>query len=157
MGTLLADVRFALRMLVKNPGFAAVAVLTLALGIGATTAIFSVVNAVILRPLPYPESSRIVTIWETEPSGPGNLYPDTGPDFVDWKAQNQVFDIMGASFISSAALTGTSEPLQIQGFEVSPETLDVLGARPVLGRNFMDAETQSGHDNVVILSYGLWQ
>lgn len=157
MTTLVQDIRFALRMLVKNPGFAAVAVLTLALGIGATTAIFSVVNAVILRPLPYPESSRIVTIWETEPSGPGNLYPDTGPDFVDWKAQNQVFDIMGASFVSSAALTGTSEPLQIQGFEVSPETLDVLGARPILGRNFTDAETQSGHDNVVILSYGLWQ
>ncbi|HEV2382011.1 MAG TPA: ABC transporter permease [Terriglobia bacterium] len=157
MSTLLQDLRFALRTLAKNPGFAAVAVLTLALGIGATTAIFSVVNAVILRPLPYPESSRIVTIWETEPSGPGNLYPDTGPDFADWKAQNQVFDIMGASFISSAALTGTSEPLQVQGFEVSPETLDLLGARPVLGRNFMDVETQSGHANVVILSYGLWQ
>jgi putative ABC transport system permease protein len=144
-------------MLLKNPGFTAVAVLTLALGIGANTAIFSVVNAIVLRPLPYPDSDRLVTIWVTEPSGPGNLYPDTGPDFVDWKAQNEVFDIMGAVTTTGAALTGTSEPLQLQGFEVSPEIFDFLGARPLMGRNFNGAETQSGHDNVVILSYGLWQ
>jgi putative ABC transport system permease protein len=143
-------------MLTKSPGFTGVAVLTLALGIGANTAIFSLVNAIILRPLPYPDSDRLVTIWVTEPSGPGNLYPDTGPDFVDWKAQNQVFDGMGAITTTSATLTGTSEPLQLQGFEVSPETLDLLGARPLMGRSFSAAETQSGHDNVVILSYGLW-
>jgi putative ABC transport system permease protein len=157
MSTFLQDLRYALRLLTKSPGFTIVALLTLALGIGLTTAIFSVVNAVILRPLPYPDSSRIALIFETEPSGPGNFYPDTGPDFVDWKAQNQVFDVMGASFVSSGALTGTSEPLQIQGFEVSPETLNLLGARPVLGRNFTDEETQSGRDDVIILSYGLWQ
>ncbi|HEY6291537.1 MAG TPA: ABC transporter permease [Terriglobia bacterium] len=157
MASILTDLRYGLRMLAKNPGFTAVAVLTLALGIGANTAIFSLVNAVILRPLPYPDSDRLVTIWVTEPSGPGNLYPDTGPDFVDWKAQNQVFDVMGAVTVTGATLTGTSEPLQLQGFEVSPETLDFLGARPVIGRNFTVEETQSGHDNVVILSYGLWQ
>src|SRR5262245_20183384 len=131
MNTLLQDLRFGVRMLTKNPGFTAVAVLTLALGIGANTAIFSLVNAVILRPLPYPDADRVVTIWVTEPSGPGNLYPDTGPDFVDWKAQNEVFSIMGAVAITGATLTGTSEPLQLQGFEVSPETLDLLGARPL--------------------------
>ena len=130
----------------SHPGFAAVAVLTLALGIGANTAIFSVVNAIILRPLPYPNSARIVTIWVTEPSGPGNLYPDTGPDYVDWKAQNQVFDTMGAVFVTGAALTGTSEPIQIEGFEVTPEILELLGARPILGRNFAADETESGHD-----------
>ncbi len=157
MNTLLNDLRYGLRILARNPGFTAVAVLTLALGIGANTAIFSVVNAVILRPLPYPNSSRIVTIWVTEPSGPGNLYPDTGPDYVDWKAQNQVFDTMGAVFVASAALTGTLEPLQVQGFEVTPEILDVLGARLLMGRNFSSDETASGHDSVVILSYGLWQ
>jgi putative ABC transport system permease protein len=157
MGTLLTDLRYGLRMLAKNPGFTAVAVLTLALGIGANTAIFSVVNAVFLRPLPYPDSARIVTIWETEPSGPGNLYPNTGPDFVDWKSQNRVFSDMGAVFVSSAALTGTAEPLQLQGFEVSPEIFPLLGAQPAIGRNFTADETEPGHDGVVILSYGLWQ
>jgi putative ABC transport system permease protein len=157
MNTLAQDLRYGLRMLAKHPGFTVVSVLTLALGIGANTAIFSVVNAVILRPLPYPHSDRIVSIWETEPSGPGNLYPNTGPDYVDWKAQNRVFDTMGAVFVTSGALTGTSEPLQIQGFEVSPEILDLLGARPIMGRNFAADETESGHDSEVILSYGLWQ
>ena len=157
MATLIQDLRYGLRILARSPGFTAVAVLTLALGIGANTAIFSVVNAVILRPVPYPDSDRLVTIWETEPSGPGNLFPDTGPDYVDWKAQNQAFDTMGAVFVASAALTGTSEPLHLEGFEVSPETLGLLGARPVLGRNFTADETESGHDKAVILSYGLWQ
>jgi putative ABC transport system permease protein len=157
VNTLLSDVRYALRMLAKHPGFTAVALLTLALGIGANTAIFSVVDAVILHPLPYPYASRIMTIWVTEPSGPGNLYPDTGPDFIDWKAQNQVFDTMAGVTVTGAALTGTSEPLQLEGFEVSPEVFPLLGASPALGRNFSDDETQPGRDGVVILSYGLWQ
>ena len=157
MNTLLQDLKYGLRMLRKSPGFTAVAVITLALGIGTNTAIFSVVNAVLLRPLPYPDSPRIVTIWETEPSGPGQVFPDTGPDFVDWKAQNTVFDEIGAVFVSSSALTGTAEPLQLQGFEVSPEIFPLLGAQPAIGRNFTADETQRGHDGVVILSYGLWQ
>jgi len=157
MGTLLTDLRYGLRVLAKSPGFTAVAILTLALGIGANTAIFSVVNAVILRPLPYPQSERLVTIWVTEPSGPGSLYPNTGPDYVDWKAQNQAFDTMAAVFMTGAALTGTTEPLQLQGFEVSPEVFPLLGAKAVVGRNFTADETQSGRDGVVILSYGLWQ
>ncbi len=144
-------------MLAKNPSFTAVALLTLALGIGVNTAIFSVVNAVLLKPLPYPDATRLVTIWETEPSGPGNLCPDTGPDFQDWKGQNKVFDSMAAVTITGATLTGTSEPLQLQGFEVSPEIFNLLGAAPAIGRNFTADETQPGHDSVVILSYGLWQ
>jgi len=157
MTTIIQDLRYALRMLIKSPGFAAVAVLTLALGIGVNTAIFSVVNAVILKPLPYPDSARLLTIWVTEPSGPGNLYPDTGPDLVDWKAQNKVFDGMAGVTITGATLTGTSEPLQLQGFEVSPEIFPLLGGVPLIGRNFSAEETQPGHDGVVILSYGLWQ
>ncbi|HMD96751.1 MAG TPA: ABC transporter permease [Terriglobia bacterium] len=157
MTTLMQDLRYALRMMVKSPGFTAVALITLALGIGVNTAIFSVVNAVVLKPLPYPDATRLVTIWVTEPSGPGNLYPDTGPDFVDWKAQNKVFDGMAAVTIASATLTGTAEPLQLEGFEVSPEIFPLLGATPFLGRNFTTDETQSGHDGVVILSHGLWQ
>jgi putative ABC transport system permease protein len=157
MSTTIQDLKYALRMMARNRSFTLVAMLTLALGIGVNTAIFSVVNAVLLKPLPYPDASRLVTVWETEPSGPGNLYPNTGPDFVDWKAQNKVFESMAAVTITGATLTGTSEPLQLQGFEVSPEIFPLLGAVPLLGRNFTDDETQTGHSDVVILSYGLWQ
>ncbi|MGO9273395.1 MAG: ABC transporter permease, partial [Terriglobia bacterium] len=102
MTTLMQDLKYALRMMAKSPGFTSVALITLALGIGVNTAIFSVVNAVVLKPLPYPDATRLVTIWVTEPSGPGNLYPDSGPDFVDYKAQNKVFDGMAAVTITSA-------------------------------------------------------
>jgi putative ABC transport system permease protein len=157
MSALWKDLRHAIRIGGRSPGFTTVALLTLALGIGANTAIFSVVNAALLRPLPYPDSSRIVTIWETEPSAPGQLFPNTGPDFEDWKAQNTIFDQMGATFPTRAALSGASEPLRIQGFEVSPEIFLVLGAQPAWGRSFTPDETETGHDREVILSYGLWQ
>src|SRR5437762_1608526 len=107
--------------------------------------------------------TRYIGDWSSDvcssdlPSGPGNLYPDTGPDFVDWRAQNKVFDSMAAVTITGATLTGAAEPLQLQGFEVSPEIFPLLGAAPALGRNFTADETQPGHDGVVILSYGLWQ
>jgi len=155
MGTLVQDLKYGLRMLTKNPGFTAVAVVTLALGIGANTAIFSVVNAILLRPLPYKEAQRLVVVWETEPSGPGNLYPDTSPDFEDWRKQNKVFESIGAATRSAAALTGISEPLQLRGWEVSPEIFQVLGVQPLMGRTFSAGET--GHHRVVGLSYGLWQ
>ena len=155
MNTLLADLRYAIRILRKNPGFTLVTVVTLALGIGANTAIFSVVHAILLRPLPYKDAQRLVVIWETEPSGPGNLYPDTAPDFQDWRKQSKVFESMAAATTSGAALTGISEPLQLQGWEVSPEIFQVLGVRPLLGRTFTAGET--GHNRVVILNYGLWQ
>jgi len=157
MSTLLQDLKYGLRAMLKNPGFTMVALVTLALGIGVNTAIFSVVNAVVLKPLPYPDATRLVTIWVTEPSGPGNLYPDTGPDFVDYKAQNKVLEGMAAVTTTGATLTGTTQPLQLEGFEVSPEIFPLLGASPFLGRNFTADETQPGHDGVVILSYGLWQ
>src|SRR5207249_10272897 len=97
MTTLIQDLRYGIRMLAKNPGFTAVAVVTLALGIGANTAIFSVVNAILLRPLPYKEAERLVVIWETEPSGPGNLYPDAGPDLEDWRKQNEAYESLAAA------------------------------------------------------------
>jgi putative ABC transport system permease protein len=155
--SLFQDARYGLRMLIKNPGFSAVAVLTLALGIGANTAIFSVVNAVLLKPLPYADSDRLAVIWVTEPSAPGGLFPDTSPDFRDWQAQNQVFEGMSAITIGGATLTGSGEPLQLRGLSVSPNTFQVLGVQPQLGRSFAPDEGPSGHNHVVILSYGLWQ
>jgi putative ABC transport system permease protein len=157
MRTLFQDVRFGLRMMANNATFTAVALLTLALGIGANTAIFSVVNAVLLKPLPYAHPDRLAVIWVTEPSGPGELYPNTGPDFQDWRVQNQVFEGMSAITIEGATLTGSGEPLQLHGLSISPNTFQLLGAQPLLGRSFSPEEGPSGHNHVVILSYGLWQ
>jgi len=151
------DIRYGLRMLKKNPGFALVAVVTLALGIGANTAIFTVVNAVLLKPLPYADPDRLAVIWVTEPSGPGDLFPDTSPDFRDWQAQNHVFEGMSAVTADSATLTGSGEPLQLRGLSVSPNTFELLGVQPELGRSFSPDEGPTGHNHVVILSYGLWQ
>jgi putative ABC transport system permease protein len=151
------DIRFGLRMLARNPGFTAVAVITLALGIGANTAIFSVVNAVLLKPLPYADPDRLAAIWVTEPSAPGELFPDTGPDFRDWQAMNRSFEGISAITIAGATLTGSGEPLQLRGLSVSPNTFQLLGAQPQLGRSFSPDEGPSGHNHVVILSYGLWQ
>jgi len=153
----LQDIRYGLRMLIKNPGFTAVAVLTLALGIGANTAIFSVVNAVLLKPLPYTDSDRLAVIWVTEPSAPEGLFPDTAPDFRDWQAQNQAFEGMSAITIAGATLTGAGEPLQLRGLSVSPNTFQLLRMQPLLGRSFSPDEGPTGHNHVVILSYGLWQ
>jgi putative ABC transport system permease protein len=157
MNTLIQDLKFGLRMLAKNPGFTAVAILTLALGIGANTAIFSVVNAVLLKPLPYADPDRLAVIWETEPSAPGGLFPDTGPDFQDWRAQNHVFEGISAVTIDSGTLTGFGEPLQLRGLSISPNTFQVLGVQPLLGRTFSPDEGPTGNNHVVILSYGLWQ
>jgi putative ABC transport system permease protein len=151
------DVRFGLRMLARNPGFTAVAVITLALGIGANTAIFSVVNAVLLNPLPYADPDRLAVIWETEPSAPGRLLPDSGPDFQDWLAQNHVFEGLSAVSRAGATLTGSGEPMQLHGLSVSPNTFQLLGMQPHLGRSFAPDEGPTGHNHVVILSYGLWQ
>ena len=151
------DIRYGLRMLKKNPGFTLVAIVTLALGIGANTAIFTVVNAVLLKPLPYADPERLAVIWVTEPSGPGGLFPDTSPDFRDWQAQNHVFEAMSAITVDGATLTGSGEPLQLRGLSVSPNTFELLGMQPALGRSFSPDEGPTGHNHVVILSYGLWQ
>lgn len=160
MGTLGQDSKYALRMLLKNPGFTAVAIITLAVGIGANTAIFSMVNAVLLQPLPYKNPQSLVTLRVTEPSGPGNLYPASGPDFTDWVKQNRIFSSMAAGTGAGAALTGlegNAQPIQLQGFEVSPEIFHLFGVKPLLGRTFTPDEGPTGRDQVVILSYGLWQ
>ena len=152
------DVRYAARMLRKSPGFTAVAVLTLALGIGANTAVFSVVQAVILEPLPYPQSNRLVMVMErvhlrtyqndqNDPS-PGN--------FADWRAQNSVFEGMAAIQDRSFNLTGSGEPVRIEGEAVSAGLFSLLQVHTALGRTFTSDEDVYGGPHVVVMGYGLW-
>jgi putative ABC transport system permease protein len=156
MGTFWQDLRYGARMLRKSPGFTFVAVLTLALGIGANTVIFSVVNAVILRPLPYPNPQQLVIVWETD--NVRKIPRGTAPpaDFLDWRSQNRVFQSMSGVQLSSMNLTGSGAPQQLLGVRVSPNFFDVLGLRPALGRTFLAEEEQPGHDRSVILSHDIW-
>src|SRR5579862_937933 len=151
------DIRFALRMLRKSPGFAAVAVLTLALGIGANIAIFSVMDTVMLKPLHYANPSALVLVWEQRPSQ--NLWRNvvSPPDFFDWQAQSHAFSGMAAFLDQPANLTGAGEPEQVSVEITSPNFFSVLGVNPILGRGFADDAGQSGQSSVVVLSYGLWK
>ena len=149
------DVRYGLRMLAKNPGVSLIAVITLALGIGANTAIFSVVSAVLLSPLPYNAPDRLVSIWENVPEhGQWRVAP---ANFLDWKKQNTVFEDVAAFGGSAMTLTGDGEPEQLNGTAVTAGYFEVVGAHPIVGRQFLAEEYQLGKDQVVILGYGLWQ
>jgi len=148
------DLRFAFRMLCKSPGFTAVAVLTLALGIGANTAIFSVVNTVLLKPLPYPHPEQLVNIWRTH--GQGEIGSISIPDFNDWQAQNTDFQGMSAYTTSRFNLHGESAPQAVEAASVSPNFFEVMQVSPQIGRSFTKDENQPGKSHVVILSYELW-
>jgi len=153
----LHDVRYAARLQRKNPGFTIVAVIALALGIGANTAIFSVVNTILLRPLPYKDPERLVMVWE-DASKQG--YPRDTPaaaNFVDWRDQNHVFEGMAAISDESFNLTGAGEPERLEGNTVSATLFPLLGVEPHVGRVFTAAEDQPGAQRVVLLSYALWQ
>jgi putative ABC transport system permease protein len=154
---LLQDVRYAVRTLRKSPGFTAIAVLTLTLGIGANTAIFSVVNASLLRPLPFPSSSQLVDLWAHSSVFD---FPDLGlslPDIADIRAQNTVFSGIAPYRFSGMTLTGRGAPQRLDGAQVSVELFPLLGTTPLYGRRFTPAETRPGQDREVILSYSLWQ
>ena len=155
--TLVQDLRFAVRMLRKSPGFTAVAVLTLALGIGANTAIFSVVDAVLLRALPYPEPDRIVRIWESslKRDVPRNLVNPL--NFLDWRDHSQSFESMAAISSLMTNLSSHGQPIAVQGMQVTPEFFSVLRVAPFLGRTFNAADGIPGQDHGVILTYELWQ
>jgi putative ABC transport system permease protein len=156
MNSLLQDLRYGARMLLKKPGFTLIAVLTLALGIGANTAIFSVVNAVLLQPLPYKDPDRLVMIRESRlPQFPE--FSVSPGNFLDWKKQNTVFERLAAFNSSTFTLFGTDYPEPIRGMQVSDEFFSMLGVQPLLGRDFSAEEYQQGRDGVVILSHGLWQ
>lgn len=157
MDSLLKDLRFSVRSLLKRPTLTIIAIITLAIGIGANSAIFSVVNALLIKPLPFPELERIVAIWETQPSRGVVRNEASMANFLDWRAQNQTFEHMGLYRWWSANLTGLETPERIQGFLVTGNFLDVLGVKPALGRGFAADEDQAGKDAVAILTHGLWQ
>jgi putative ABC transport system permease protein len=144
-------------MLRKKPGFTVVAVLALALGIGANTAIFSVIYTVLLSPLPYPNANRLVWIWETNPTSGIKQEPASLPNFNDWKTQSQSFEGMAAFAQAALTLTSEREPERIRAAIVSANFLTVLNKEPVLGRNFIAEENEPGKNRVVILSHSLWQ
>ena len=151
------DLRYAARLQRKNPGFTIVAIIALALGIGANTAIFSVVNTVLLRPLPYKDPERLVMVWEDATK---HGYPRDTPaaaNFVDWRDQNEVFEGMSAIVDTSFNLTGSGDPERLEGRRVSANMFPLLGVEPHIGRVFTAAEDQPGAQRVVLLSYALWQ
>jgi len=160
MNGLVQDFRYALRQLRKSPGFTAVAVITLALGIGANTAIFSVVNGALLRPLAFREPDRLVHVWHTPPakSFPGmTKFAVSAANYLDWQSQNQVFENMAIYTYSGFTLTGGEKPEQIDAGAVSSSFFETLGVQPMLGRVFLPQEDQPGRSNVVVLSYRFWQ
>jgi putative ABC transport system permease protein len=155
MGALLRDLRFAARMLVKSPGTTLVAVLTLALGIGANTAIFSTVNAVLIRPLPYQDPDRLVVMWETSPAF--KEMSVAYPSFLDYRARNRTFTDMGAFRSESYNLTGQGEPERLSTRMVSASLFPTLGVKPMLGRVFTEEEDAPDGRKTVMLSHGLWK
>jgi len=160
MRALWQDMRYGLRMLAKSPGFSALVILTLALGIGANTAIFSVVNAVLLRPLPFEEPDRLVQIWHTPPqaSFPGIPTFSVSPaNFLDWRARSQAFEGMSAYGFGQYTLTGTGHPEAVRMVAVTSGFFSILRAQPLLGRAFLAEEDSPGREHEVVLSYNLWR
>jgi putative ABC transport system permease protein len=156
MDTLLQDLRYAARQLLRSPGFAAVAVLTLALGIGANTAIFSVVRGVLLRPLEYRDAGWLVALFSEERDGTEARNPTSPANFLDWSEQSKSFQEMTAAQPWSPTLTGRDAPVQISALKATPSLFALLGVQPLLGRTFPPGEAVSGPEHVVVLGYGLW-
>jgi putative ABC transport system permease protein len=157
METLWQDLRYGVRMLRRNPGFAAVAILTLAIGIGANIVIFSVVNGILLKPLPFPDSQSVVTIWETFANRNVTRGTASAAEYLDWRDMNHVFQELSASRALSFSITGSGDPERVWGSQVSGNFFRMLRVTPVIGRDFTPEDEQIGHEQVVLLSYGLWQ
>lgn len=155
--TFWADVRYATRGLLKNPGFLAVVVLSLALGIAANSTIFSVLNAVLYRPLPYNQPEKLVVIWETEQTHPDSRQAPPIAEMVDWKKQNHVFEDIGLiSFIDRSSISGLGEPDQVRVQYLTPNFFSLLGAKPILGRIFLAEESQD-RTQTVLISESFWK
>ncbi|MFL5515154.1 MAG: ABC transporter permease, partial [Gemmatimonadales bacterium] len=157
MDSLLQDIRYSLRRLGKSPVFTVIVVLTLGLGIGANTAIFSVVNAVLLRPLDYAEPGRLVTVEHLYPSLAGLKAPVSVPGFRDYQQRGRSFESMAVEANWAANLTGVGEPTRLQGSRVTGRFFGTLGVPTLLGRAIQPGEDSAGREHVVVLSHGLWQ
>ncbi|UCC84540.1 MAG: ABC transporter permease, partial [Gemmatimonadota bacterium] len=154
---LMRDVRFGLRMMARSPGFTMVALITMAVGIGANTALFSVVNGVLLKPLPYPEAERIVYLMENNLSRGWNSFTIAPFNFRDWQEQNRSLELMAAYRPRSVTYTGGARPRKLAAYEVSEGYLAILGGEPVVGRGFVEEDMTPNREGVVLLDYGLWQ
>src|SRR5262245_27613594 len=161
MGTLLHDLRYGVRLLAKNPGFTAVAALSLGLGIGANTTIFTLVNAVLLHPLPVADSDRLVSVFTTDERNTGqffNTMPTSRPNFEDYRDKNTVFEGMAVYQGLPMSFSGQGEPVQIGGEIVSGNFFSLLGVKPFLGRGFtLDEDKVPGERLVAVLSHNFWQ
>lgn len=153
----MSDLRLALRQLLKNPGFTAVAVLILALGIGANTAIFSFVHAILLRPLPYRDPDRLVMVFESRATDGSDRQPVAAPMLGHWRRQTTVFEGLAARGGDTFALSGRGPAESLAGTRVSANLFALLGLRPILGRDFLPEEETFGKHRVVLLSHELWQ
>jgi putative ABC transport system permease protein len=157
MANLGNDIRYAFRSLKNRPGMTAIAVFTLALGIGANTAIFSIIYALLLKPLPFPDLERVVAVWEHLPSRGVERNEVALANYLDWRNQNRSFEQLGFYRWWSSNLTGGDTPERVQGFLVSANFLDIVGVKPIQGRGFAPDENQPGKDNVTVITYSLWQ
>src|SRR5258705_3493231 len=157
METLFKDVRHGIRSLLKHPGFTTIAVVTLALGIGANTAIFSVINAVLLRPLPYHEPDRLVTIWEEMPQRGMYEIPVSFANLLDWVDQTKTLDQISAYTFTNLNLSGVGEPARLGAVRSSASLFSLVGAAPLIGRSFLPEEDKEGANRVVILGHALRQ
>ena len=157
MDNVLQDIRYAIRLCLRTPGFTAIAVLALALGIGANTAIFTIVNAVLLEPLPFRDPARLVVMWETNARRPGRPNVLGPSNFIRWRERATAFERTAPFYDYRINLTGSGAPEEIVGMDVTADFFPTLGVTPLVGRAFADDEGPQGHDAVAILSYGLWQ
>lgn len=151
-----SDIHYALRNITKKPLFGSVVILTLALGIGANAAVFTVVNGVLLQPLPYPHPERLMMVWMHNPRQGFDKDVGSYPNFADWRSGSQSFERMSAYFGSSVTLTGSGDPAQIRGARVTPEFFETMGVVPLRGRAFTSADGQAGGERVAVLAQGLW-
>src|SRR6185295_118611 len=157
MDSLLQDIRYALRMWARTPAFTTVAILALAIGIGANTAIFTIVNAVLIERLPFRDPDRLVVVWEESARRPGRQNTISPANFLQWQERSDVFEQMASFYESRANLTGQASPEEVAAQNVTPNFFATLGVAPILGRSFLPEEGPDGRDRVVILSHGLWQ